>query len=286
MHYTENLPDDLLSHHIESYWELSTRSLHYDSPLELLLPTCTFNIVFVDRPCKVWSQNDAAWKDLSPAAYFLGQRNTSIHIKSKYPIKLFGSRFKPFAFTNKIDIPIFKLNDQLLPLEEVFSLSDKSHQLTSEILHQEDADIKHQLTNELMYGLFKKSMSLDERLRAQLNFIMDRRGCVKINDLVDIFKVSKVTLRKHFVNKVGLTPKRVSQIWRMNHLLQMREDQPEENLTALCLDAGFYDQAHFIKEFKQVFKETPKRFFIENSRLVRSEHQHISKRFSNQYDPR
>jgi methylphosphotriester-DNA--protein-cysteine methyltransferase len=115
---------------------------------------------------------------------------------------------------------------------------------------------------------------------------MDRHGNLKISEILEEFSTSKVTLRKHFINKVGLTPKKVSQIWRMNRVLQLKEDYPSLNLTALCLDAGFYDQAHFIKDFRLSFGLAPKKLFSQNSNLIKIANLNISKRFSNQYDPR
>ncbi len=286
MQYTEIFPDDIFSHHVESYWHLSGFPEEKWSPAELLLPTCTFNIIFTDQPCFVKTKMNPKWIRLKPGATFFGQRNSCIQIKSDHSLNLCGIRFKPFAFAQIIDIPIFKLNDELTRFDQVFSLNWTTSSLIHQIIQTKDFSQRSELMNDLMSIVFKKTMSIDETLRAQLNYIMDRKGLVKISDIFEEFKISKVTLRKHFINKVGLTPKKVSQIWRMNYLFQMKEDCPKENLTTLCYKAGFYDQAHFIKDFKLLFGATPRQFFLQNTHLIKVAHQNISKRFSNQYDPR
>lgn len=286
MLYSEVLPDDVFTRHVESYWFVNTCVGTEESPVELLLPTCTFNIIITDQPCFVKLRANSDWIAIKPGAVFFGQRNSCIQIKSKKALNVSGIRFKPFAFANIINIPIFQLNDDIIPLEKLFSVKHITTSLVSNILIAKDISMKTRLINELMYDLISHTLSIDEQLRAQLNYILDRKGIVKIREIFEEFKVSKVTLHKNFINKVGLTPKKVSQIWRMNHFLQIKEEFPDENLTSLCLSAGFYDQAHFIKDFKLLFQVAPRKFFSENSNLLKLASLNISRRFTNQYDPR
>lgn len=286
MTYTETLPDNIFTHHIESYWDMPILNKNGISKLELLLPTCTFNIIFTDQTCMIKTHPLSDWVVLEAGASFFGQRTSCIYIKSDVAIKISGVRFKPFAFANIINMPIFQLNDGVTHLNELFEITPSADSLIHDIIITQELSFKTQLLNELMHLLFKDSFSIDEKLRAQLNYIMDRKGSVKVSEIFNVFNVSKVTLNKHFKNKVGLSPKRVAQIWRMNYLLQMKEENPSESLTSLSLNAGYYDQAHFIKDFKMLFGSPPRSFFLHNTQLLKVEHQNISKRFTNQYDPR
>lgn len=286
MHYKEFFPDDVFSHHIECYWQMAIDSVRESNPVKLLLPTCTFNLIFTNKPCFVQIRTDSNWIPVLPGAVFFGQRNNCIKIKTTEPLELCGVRFKPFAFAKIIKTPIFQLNDNLISIDELFEITPSMSSLITQIIKAETSPEKIQFLDDLMEALFRKSFAIDETLRAQLNYIMDRRGAVKISELFEEFNTSKVTLRKHFINKVGLSPKKVSQIWRMNYLLKMKEDNPDNNLTTLCLNAGFYDQAHFIKDFKLLFGLPPRKFFTQSSPLIKVAHQSISKRFTNQYDPR
>ena len=284
--YSEVLPDNVFTHHIESYWYVNSCFGTEEFPVELLLPTCTFNIIITDQPCFVKLRTESEWMHLNPGAVFFGQRNSCIQIKSITPLDVSGVRFKPFAFANIINTPVFQMNDDIIPLHEIFTLKPITSSLIESILISNDIASRAKLLDELMYDLLYQSLSIDEKLRAQLNYILDRKGVVKIREVFEEFNVSRVTLHKNFINKVGLTPKKVSQIWRMNHLLQMKEEFPEQNLTRLCLSAGFYDQAHFIKDFKLLFGVPPRKFFSQNSHLLKLAHLNISRRFTNQYDPR
>lgn len=287
MRYSESLPDNQFSHHVESYWNvISEMNSNAAEPLEMFLPTCTFNIIFINAPCYVTSNLKRKWILLNPGAAFIGQTNTSLYFKSKRALNIKGIRFKPFAFANLISNPLFYFNDSIIELEKLFPLNKKSELLIHKIKKDNKFGVQEEFLNEFTHLLLSKKMSLDEGLRAQLNFIMERHGIMRIMELSEEFNISKVTLHKHFVKKVGLTPKKVSQIWRMNRLLQLKEEFPDKNLTTVSLEAGFYDQAHFIKDFKSIFEITPKKFFDQKSNLISIANLNISRRFTNQYDPR
>ncbi len=251
----------------------------------MFLPTCTFNIVFIDAPCSVRCNLQTKWMPLKPGAYFIGQTNTLLHFKSKNAINITGVRFKPFAFANIIKNPLIHFNDSMIALEKIFALDKIAQVLIQRIATESKAIIQEQLINEFTEILLSKTMSVDEILRAQLNFIMYKHGSIRYSELFEEFNVSKVTLHKHFINKVGLSPKKVSQIWRMNRILQLKKEFPDINLTTIGLEAGFYDQAHFIKDFKTIFKTTPFQFFAQKSNLIEITNLNIAKRFTNSYDP-
>jgi len=286
MEYLETLPDNIFSHHVESYWQVQSSSHEDGEFLEMFLPTCTFNIIFISKPCQVKSNLVPKWIGLPSGAAFIGQTNTSLQFKSKNKIDILGIRFKPFAFANIIKNPLFQFNDCIVPVQKVFSLSKICQLLIKRIISEEDRLVQNQFLNEFASTVLAETMAVDERLRAQLNYIMDRHGSMQVSELFQKFKVSKVTLHSHFVKKVGLTPKKVSQIWRMNRILQLKEEFPQMSLTKIGLEAGFYDQAHFIKDFKSIFEISPKIFFAEKKNLIKIANFNISKRFTNQYDPR
>jgi AraC-like DNA-binding protein len=58
---------------------------------------------------------------------------------------------------------------------------------------------------------------------------------------------------------VGTSPKKFASIVRLKHVIH--QYNPDHSLTELAYEAGFYDQAHFIKEFKLFTGATPEKFF-------------------------
>ncbi len=285
MQYSECPPPVYLSQHIESYWEIKCQAEETEEG-ECLLPDCTFNVLLASEPFWIKKASESQWKQVSRGANFLGQISSSIHIRPQGSQKIFGVRFKPFAFAHVIKEPIHLLNDQVVPLEDLFNFGAEQRDLLSGLIEEREEGKRLANLNQLMLYLLLDAQIVDQRLRAQINYILDRKGAIQVKSLFSEFGISKVTLRKHFIEKIGLSPKKVSRIWRMNYFFHLKEKVADEKLTALCLMAGFYDQAHFNREFKSLFGTNPRRFFQQESYLLKASQEINQRRFTNQYDPR
>lgn len=84
-------------------------------------------------------------------------------------------------------------------------------------------------------------------------------GDVEIKELVKHFHTSRDPFEKRFRRVVGTSPKQYAQIVRLRNLIARRA--PEQSFTDLAIAAGYYDQAHFIKDFKAFTGLAPRRFF-------------------------
>jgi AraC-like DNA-binding protein len=77
-----------------------------------------------------------------------------------------------------------------------------------------------------------------------------------IQKLSGHFGFSERYIQKLFLHWVGITPKNFSSIQRFNKSLKLVKSSTEP-FTAVALECGYYDQAHFIKEFKSYTGLTP-----------------------------
>ena len=284
MQYREFSPEAFLTRHVESIWEMQLNPSQVNNTFENLSPDCTFDLVICPSPVRVQFTHKSKWEKLPATATLIGQRTSCLRFHVQRPTTLLGIRFKPFAFANLLDIPLYHLTDKLIPLHAVFSNTPKN--FSSAILEEKDPGLQVKQMEQLLAQLFKEKWELDETFRAQLNFMLIRKGLVKIQELTTAFATSKVTLRQHFLTKMGLTPKLVSRIWRLNYFLQVQNEKKLANLTAMGLEVGYYDQAHCIKDFKSFFQHSPLQFFHQNSSLLNISQEIIRRRFSNYYDPK
>ncbi|MEJ7683207.1 MAG: helix-turn-helix domain-containing protein [Segetibacter sp.] len=66
-----------------------------------------------------------------------------------------------------------------------------------------------------------------------------------------------------FACQVGLPPKLFARITRFNYALLLKTQNVLKNWTDIAHKCGYYDQMHFIKEFKQFAGDTPVNFYKE-----------------------
>ena len=81
-----------------------------------------------------------------------------------------------------------------------------------------------------------------------------------IQELSREFKLSPRQLERMFQEETGLSPKALSRVVRFNHAKQSIERDPDISLAELTCEAGFSDQSHFTKTFKEMFGITPGTF--------------------------
>ncbi len=286
MRYQEQAAQPHFSRHIECFWELELHPDEAQRPCELLVPDCTFDLLFCSAPLRFSLVGQTCTDRMSIGAHFIGQKTTGLYLCPEEPQRIFGVRFKPFALAHLFPVSPKELTDKVLPLQQLFQITTKENSYIEGILASRELDDRVSNAESLILSLFDELNYLDQQFREQLNYILDRKGILKIQDLFSAFGVSKVTLHKHFLNKMGLSPKQVSRIWRLNYFLQLQRNTKTSKLTDLALEAGYYDQAHFIREFNRFFPYSPHRLLQSQSKLLQISQEIIDRRFSNLYDPR
>ncbi len=63
-----------------------------------------------------------------------------------------------------------------------------------------------------------------------------------------------------FRNEVGLTPKAFSRVCRFQHVLGRVETATHVDWTSVAYDCGYFDQAHFIHDFREFAGVSPTRY--------------------------
>ncbi|MBL7935163.1 MAG: AraC family transcriptional regulator, partial [Bacteroidia bacterium] len=99
----------------------------------------------------------------------------------------------------------------------------------------------------------------DELVHLAVNFIKQTHGTIKIASLAQKLNISQSRFEKRFRAVVGTSPKKFAAISRLKYITDVSVSK--NTLTQLGLDAGYFDQAHFIKDFKSYTGETPEQFF-------------------------
>jgi AraC-like DNA-binding protein len=94
---------------------------------------------------------------------------------------------------------------------------------------------------------------------AALRAIGATAGAIRVRTLAQDLGVSQDALEKHFRRIVGATPKQFATIVRLRQAVELSRQSP--SLTALALDAGYYDQSHFIRDFRAITGDAPGHFF-------------------------
>jgi AraC-like DNA-binding protein len=100
-----------------------------------------------------------------------------------------------------------------------------------------------------------------------INHIIDSNGDVTINALVSKFYLAERQFQRLFRKYVGLSPKFYTRIIRFNYIFELAQNQKLALSDVVSL-AGYYDQSHFIRNFKSFTGEDPSKYIFEENNLA------------------
>ncbi|WP_345228969.1 helix-turn-helix domain-containing protein [Hymenobacter ginsengisoli] len=95
--------------------------------------------------------------------------------------------------------------------------------------------------------------------------ILDQHGQVNIEDLAHDAGLSRRQLERRFLAEVGAPPKHYARIARFNHVLQLLVENPAPNWQDIAYRCGYYDQAHFIRDFRFFTGKSPSQYSLVDS---------------------
>jgi len=153
------------------------------------------------------------------------------------------------------------------PLHELFeesvSLDNFIKQQKISIIEGQLAEAKSNIQRIAIIDQFFLSQLFDFKpdnlILTAVNKINSTKGIIKIKELADTLYISHDALEKRFRKTVGTSPKRYSSIVRLKSIVT--QNQQSHSLADIAFDAGYYDQAHFNKDFKLFTGLPPTDFF-------------------------
>jgi AraC-like DNA-binding protein len=141
--------------------------------------------------------------------------------------------------------------DNLIQQSKVRALEEEL--AAAENTHQRIGIIERFFLSEL------KNTQPDQLIGEAIQQIRLRKGDIKIKELLSGMPISRDPFEKRFRKITGTSPKHFAAIVRLNNLIENYSG--EASLTEAAYSAGYYDQAHFIKDFRSFTGQTPLDFF-------------------------
>ncbi|WP_422362307.1 AraC family transcriptional regulator [Reichenbachiella sp.] len=244
--YSEVSPNDNLKEYIYCYWQLKTIE-KLDSPftyrvvsdgcVDILLEVTSLDRIFITGFSKSFLQYD------------LGVTFDYI-----------GIRFLPGGFPQLFNISAVELIDQFLDLSEF--LPKLSTVIGESWVREEGLGHYKSVFDQIFLEVIANSTSLitpDSRVINAMREILMSAGNVDIKSL-DV-GLSERQLRRVFQFYYGVSPKTFCQVVRFQNILRAKPSMESLKKNKVFYTAGYYDQAHFIKEFKNFYGVTPSQAF-------------------------
>jgi AraC-like DNA-binding protein len=159
--------------------------------------------------------------------------------------------------------PVHSLFGQMVASEELFgqqAVTETLDRLSAAKAKGKDDLEKIAITERLLTQAHKLNPAgKDAMISAAVESIRQNEGIIKMRDLSASFHISQDAFEKRFRAAVGTSPKQYASIVRLRQLIEKYPSYT--SLTDAGYEAGYFDQSHFIKDFRTFTGQTPKAFF-------------------------
>jgi AraC-like DNA-binding protein len=186
------------------------------------------------------------------AAMLTGFRVTARRMTTAGGSGMVVAKFTEFGAAAFLDVPLHHLFGTIVPLEELLPVS-VDEQLVDEVRRAPTAAGRvHALERFLTARLRPRP---DHLVVAATRALRESGGSARIATVARDLGVSQEVLEKRFRKQVGATPKQFASTLRFRRAVAVH--RPGRDLGTLALEAGYYDQAHFNRQFRFVTGSAP-----------------------------
>ena len=261
MFYVEYQPSEFLNRFIKCYWVLENTDSSTNSP-EPILPDGSPEIVFnlSDRFKRYFDGQ----VEMQPQTIVVGQIKKRVLIEPTGGVKLFGIRFKPNGLYPILKQPLGEITNKIEAIEEVFGVAGR--ELEDRLFEADSLNQRIQIIERTLAKFYVREEDPTVTSYA-LDLIARSSGNLSVRDLARFLDTTEKTLERRFKREVGITPKLFCRITRLQKVLQVANEIPRVNWADLANSAGYFDQAHFINEFREFADVSPVQFLENQTRI-------------------
>ncbi|MBX3239535.1 MAG: AraC family transcriptional regulator [Chitinophagaceae bacterium] len=262
MNYQTFQPNNDLNSLIKCYWTLEVAA-EYNSEKQRIVPDGCIEMAFIlgDDIKRFTSETDFI---LQPRAMVLGQTIEPFYIQPAGYVNTFAIRFYPYGFANFVTTPIKNLANKETPVAELFGQST-ADELEQKIIHATETQERIRIIENFLQNKLNEKTTIDNIVKSTIDALVATSGSSPINTILKEDLSKRRQLERKFLKQIGISPKQLGKVIRLQTALKMLLSQKTGTLTQIAYESEYYDQNHFIKDFKEFTGTTPKEFLADGT---------------------
>lgn len=263
MDYQTYKPLRELSGFIKCYWTLESAG-EKSSEKQTIVPDGCMEMIFHcgDLYRQYVGNNE---KIIQPRFFVFGQLTKPLQIEPTGSTNIFSVRFHPNGFLPFSTMPLKEMENKALALEILFGETGKK--LGEDIMAANAVDEKIKLIENFLCSRLNNSATFDRVVRSTVETILSANGQLSVDELSKQININRRQLERKFSSVIGLSPKQLSKTIRLQATLKMLINKQYTTLTELAYESDYFDQAHFIKDFREFTGCTPKEFYGQHLKM-------------------
>jgi AraC-like DNA-binding protein len=198
-------------------------------------------------------------------AWISGERTRYIVIGADNT-HMIGIRFKPGGAYPFFGFPISELSEYVTELDLIWGRM--VYDIRDQLLEIESADAKLLRFESFLLEQVKRSLIPNRAIAFAVQQLQFSPQFLAIRDLASQIGITQKHLITQFEKVVGLRPKSFARVAKFSKVLNVIEQQQRVEWTSIAYECGYYDQAHFIKEFHTFSGVNPSTYLTQRGDYV------------------
>lgn len=267
MKYETFEPGNVLRSLVKCYWTLEVPA-EKNADKQRIVPDGCLEMAFIlgDDIRRFTSRSEFI---LQPRAMVLGQTIEPFYIQPTGYVNTFAVRFYPYGFANFVSTSIKDLANKETPIIELFEATEAS-ELNQEINHARDTQQRIKIVEAFLLTKLNEKTTIDNIVKSTIDILFSSNGNSSISTVLKENLSKRRQLERNFIKQIGVSPKQLGKVIRMQAALKMLLNHKARTLTQIAYENEYYDQAHFIKDFKEFTGTNPKDFLGDSQNLLSS----------------
>ncbi|MEQ8473115.1 MAG: helix-turn-helix domain-containing protein [Marinoscillum sp.] len=267
MNYETFEPHPDLDAIVKCHWILEVPG-DLTAPKQRIIPDGCIEMCFIlgDDIKRFTSDNEFI---IQPRAMVFGQITKPYFVQPTGYVNTFAVRFYPYGFSNFIHTPIRELADKETPLVSLFA-EHEAKELEQKIINAPSTQSRIEAVETFLLEKLKDQSIIDHIVKSTIDALSQTKGSASIHSILKDDLSKRRNLERKFSKQVGISPKQLGKIIRLQAALKMMLNKHGENLTQVAYENEYYDQAHFIKDFKEFTGINPKEYLNADQMMLSS----------------
>lgn len=202
---------------------------------------------------------------LQPRAFVFGQITEPLEIEPTGRSGIFAVRFHPHGFTPFATLALTGMENRAVPLTALFG--DEGFELEKQILAENQVSTRIEKVAAFLLKRLTLPETSNRMIQTVIGAMFELRGQFSISDLTDDAGINRRQLERKFSSATGLSPKQLAKFIRLQEVLKNLLDVEKNNLTRVGYASDYYDQSHFIRDFKAFTGVSPKAFYADKLQM-------------------
>lgn len=256
-------PDIELKAFVKRYWTLDGEKENI--PLKnTIVPDGTMKLIFhYGDTYKNHAQNGRVI--ILPKCFLIGQLTKPFVIEPVGKTGSFVVQFNPNGFLPFSRIPIKSMENTAVPLDKLFG--EDGIKLGNHILNAISTSERIKIIEAFLFKELADKKTIDNIVKSTVDTIFNANGKFSVNEFSERNNINRRQLARKFSSAIGLSPKQLAKTIRIQTILKVLLNEKIKSFTDLAYESEYFDQAHFIKDFKEFTGLTPKEFFGDDLKM-------------------